>query len=248
TAEFGNGTTTVHGQIAATALGTTVERIRILQSDTEHGGHDTGAYGSTGTMVAGRATELAAAALRDAMLGFAAEREGNNRTWRLEADAVRSGESRIELGELAKAAADAGRKLTGRARTTGSPRSVAFNVHAFRVAVNGETGEIRILRSVHAADAGRVINPMQCRGQVEGAVAQALGAALYEEMVIAADGQVANPSFRNYHIPAFADLPRTEVFFADTADRLGPLGAKSMSESPYNPVAAALGNALADAT
>src|SRR5262249_45958740 len=91
-------------------------------------------------------------------------------------------------------------------------------------------------------------NPMQCRGQVEGAVAQALGAALYEEMVIAADGQVANLSFRNYHIPAFADLPRTEVFFADTADRLGPLGAKSMSESPYNPVAAALGNALADAT
>src|SRR5262249_35782922 len=159
----------VHGQIAATALATTVDRIRILQSDTEHGGHDTGAYGSTGTMVAGRATELAAVALRHEMLSFAAEREGNNAALGLGAGAVRCGEQRIGLGELAQAAADAGRELTGRARTTGSPRSVAFNVHGFRVAVNAETGEIRILRSVHAADAGRVINPMQCRGQVEGA-------------------------------------------------------------------------------
>ena len=55
-------------------------------------------------------------------------------------------------------------------------------------------------------------------------------------------------TFRNYHIPSFADVPRTEVLFADTYDALGPLGAKSMSESPYNPVAPALGNAIRDAT
>jgi CO/xanthine dehydrogenase Mo-binding subunit len=61
-------------------------------------------------------------------------------------------------------------------------------------------------------------------------------------------GAVSNPSFRNYHIPAFADVPRTEVLFADTYDRLGPAGAKSMSESPYNPVASALGNAIREAT
>jgi len=59
---------------------------------------------------------------------------------------------------------------------------------------------------------------------------------------------VANPTFRNYHLPQFGDVPRTEVLFADTYDSCGPLGAKSMSESPYNPVAAAMGNALADAT
>ena len=52
----------------------------------------------------------------------------------------------------------------------------------------------------------------------------------------------------HYHLPAFADLPRTEVLFAKTSDTLGPYGAKSMSESPYNPVAAALGNAIRDAT
>jgi putative selenate reductase molybdopterin-binding subunit len=89
---------------------------------------------------------------------------------------------------------------------------------------------------------------MQCRGQVEGGVAQSLGAALYEEMMLDDCGRVINPTFRNYHLPQFGDVPRTEVLFADTSDSTGPFGAKSMSESPYNPVAAALGNALADAT
>ena len=66
--------------------------------------------------------------------------------------------------------------------------------------------------------------------------------------MLAASGRVVNPRFRDYHLPSFADVPRTEVLFADTSDALGPMGAKSMSESPYNPVAAALGNAIADAT
>jgi putative selenate reductase molybdopterin-binding subunit len=61
-------------------------------------------------------------------------------------------------------------------------------------------------------------------------------------------GRVINPKFRDYHLPSFADVPRTDVFFAQTYDSVGPLGAKSMSESPYNPVAPALGNAIADAT
>ncbi len=109
----------------------------------------------------------------------------------------------------------------------GSPRSVAFNVQGFRVAVNKVTGEIKILKSVQAADAGRVANPMQCRGQVEGGVAQSLGAALYEEMVIDEGGRVINPKFRDYHLPSFADIPRTEVFFADTIDTDGPDGRRS---------------------
>ena len=249
TAEFGNGTTTVHQQIAATVLGTTIDNIQVLSSDTDHGGHDTGAYGSTGTVVAGRATQLACEALHEAIRAFAAEHAGGTtEAWSLEAaDAVRA-DRRIGLGELAAAAQVKGRTLAAAGRSNGTPRSVAFNVQAFRIAVNKRTAAIKILRSVHAADAGRVINPMQCRGQIEGAVAQSLGAALYEEMVIDDTGRVVNPSFRNYHLPQFADVPRTEVLFADTTDAIGPFGAKSMSESPYNPINAAIGNALADAT
>jgi putative selenate reductase molybdopterin-binding subunit len=205
TAEFGNGSTTVHAQLAADALGTTPDRIRIRQSDTDVAGHDTGAYGSTGVVVAGKAVHQAATAL----------------------------------------AADP--TLTeARGHSDGGQRSVAFNAHGFRVAVHPRTGEVRILRSVQAADAGTVLNPEQLRGQIEGGTAQAIGSALYEEVLVH-DGVVTTASFRNYRVPKIGDIPPTEVLFATTHDALGPLGAKSMSEAPYNPVAPALANAIRDA-
>jgi CO/xanthine dehydrogenase Mo-binding subunit/aerobic-type carbon monoxide dehydrogenase small subunit (CoxS/CutS family) len=249
TAEFGNGTSTVHRQIAASALATTVDQIHLKQSDTAHGGHDTGAYGSAGTFVAGRATQAAAENLANDLKRFASAAIGiNPGACILENDSAVCGKQRLSFVQLAETARAQGKALSASGTSTGTPRSVAFNVQGFRIAVNKGTGEIKILKSVHAADAGRVANPMQCRGQVEGGVVQSLGAALYEEMVIDDGGRVINPKFRDYHLPSFADIPRTEVYFADTTDSIGPMGAKSMSESPYNPVAAALGNALADAT
>src|SRR6202008_4489698 len=137
------------------------------------------------------------------------------------------GDKRLSFAELAQVARAQGKKLCASGSSGGTPRSVAFNVQGFRVAVNKGTGEIKILKSVQAADAGRVANPMQCRGQVEGGVAQSLGAALYEEMVVDDGGRIINPRFRDYHLPSFADVPRTEVLFADTSDLLGPMGAKS---------------------
>jgi CO/xanthine dehydrogenase Mo-binding subunit len=113
--------------------------------------------------------------------------------------------------------------------------------------VDRVTGEVRILRSVQAVDAGTVLNPEQLRGQVEGGVAQAIGTALYEEVTTDGAGHVLTRTFRNYHLPQLADVPPTEVLFADTYDPLGPQGAKSMSEAPYNPVAPALANAVRDA-
>ena len=213
TAEFGNGSTTVHAQIAADALATTPDRIVIRQSDTDAVGHDTGAFASTGVVVAGKAVLHAAQALRRKILEGAAEEP-----------------------------------LQASGHWGGSPRSVAFNAQWFRIAVDPQTGEIRILRSVHSADAGQVLNPLQCRGQIEGGVAQALGATLAEHVDIDPAGQVTTVGFRQYHLPTFADVPYTEVYFAETDDTIGPLGAKSMSESPFNPVSPAMANALRDAT
>jgi CO/xanthine dehydrogenase Mo-binding subunit len=213
TAEFGNGSTTVHAQIAADALATTPDRIVIRQSDTDAVGHDTGAFASTGVVVAGKAVLHAAQALRRKILEGAAEEP-----------------------------------LQASGHWGGSPRSVAFNAQWFRIAVDPQTGEIRILRSVHSADAGQVLNPLQCRGQIEGGVAQALGATLAEHVDIDPAGQVTTVGFRQYHLPTFADVPYTEVHFAETDDTIGPLGAKSMSESPFNPVSPAMANALRDAT
>ncbi|WP_113716281.1 molybdopterin-dependent oxidoreductase [Arthrobacter dokdonensis] len=249
TAEFGNGTTTVHAQLAATALNSRAELVAVRQSDTALTEHDTGAFGSTGTVVAGKATLLAAQDLAEAIVKMAADGAGEAAAeCRLVPGAVDCAGTPVPLTRVFQLAAASGRALVTEGRWGGTPRSVAFNVHGFRVAVNTGTGELRILQSVQAADAGVVVNPRQCRGQIEGGIAQALGAALYEEVLVGPDGAVTTDILRQYHIPTFADVPRSEVYFASTHDSLGPLGAKSMSESPFNPVAPALANAIRNAT
>ncbi len=240
TVEFGSGTTTVHAQLAASALNTTVNRIRIRQSDTDVVGYDTGAFGSAGVVVAGKALYAASTSLAELMLERAYLLSGVRGEIAdggvFVADRVITAMELLERGPLVAAG-----------RHDGTPRTVAFNVHGFRVAVDSATGEVRVLQSVQAADAGTVLNPEQLRGQVEGATAQAIGTALYEELLLDGAGRVTTTALRNYHVPRFADVPDTEVLFADTFDPLGPLGAKSMSEAPYNPVAPALANAIRDA-
>jgi CO/xanthine dehydrogenase Mo-binding subunit/aerobic-type carbon monoxide dehydrogenase small subunit (CoxS/CutS family) len=252
TAEFGNGTTTVHTQVLAGVLGADPTRIELRQADSDAVRHDTGAFGSAGSVVAGTALTKAAQALRDRILEVAervrAQRLALSSTDRvpgeLGPDGVRFPDGDVDLATIAAAA---GGSITAEGTHAGTPRSLAFNVQGFRVAVHRGTGEVRILRSVHAADAGTVINPEQCRAQVEGGVAQGIGGALYEELRFGPDGAVTTGVFRHYHVPQMADVPDTEVLFADTFDVLGPFGAKSMSESPYNPVAPALANAVRDA-
>ncbi|WP_030857945.1 molybdopterin-dependent oxidoreductase [Streptomyces sp. NRRL F-2747] len=251
TAEFGNGTTTVHKQITAGALNTTVDRISVRQSDTDVVRHDTGAFGSAGTVVAGKAVMLAANSLAERLLTFAARHTGVARhLCKLSAESFDCAGRIVTLKELYEAAYDKGKleEMAADGHWGGSPRSVAFNAQWFRLAVDPDTGEMKILRSVHAADAGKVMNPMQCRGQVEGGVAQALGATLFETVRVDERGEVTTAAFRRYRLPQYADVPRTEVHFMETSDAIGPLGAKSMSESPFNPVAPAFANALRDAT
>ena len=249
TAEFGNGTSTVHHQIAVSALATTADRLRLRQSDTDVTRHDTGAFGSAGSVVAGKALLSACEQVADQVRTLAA-------------DLLGVGVRQVELGPAA--ASGGGRSVTlselhaeGLRRNGSAPgahgdedaalRSVAFNVQGFRVAVDVDSGEVRILRSVHAVDAGTVLNPVQLRGQVEGGVAQAIGSSLFEEVRVGPDGRSPTVSLREYYVPRIDDLPDTEVRYADTYDTIGPLGAKSMSEAPYNPVAPALANAIRDA-
>lgn len=98
---------------------------------------------------------------------------------------------------------------------------------------------------------GRARDPLRAEpgaAAVEGGVAQALGATLFEHVRLDEHGAVETAAFRRYRLPQYADVPRTEVHFMETADTIGPPGAKSMSESPFNPVAPAFTNALRDAT
>jgi putative selenate reductase molybdopterin-binding subunit len=246
--EMGNGSVTSHQQIAASILGSRAGSVDIINADTDLTPYDTGTFASTGTVVAGQAVALTATALREDILSFAAQYAGVDMgDCRLEGNEVICGNRPIALTDLHTAGAKAGHRFETKRKAYLSPRTVAFNVQGIRLAVHRVTGEIRILLSVHAADIGRLINPMQCRGQIDGAIGMALGWALTENMVHH-EGAVVNPSLRNYRIPAFADLPRSEVLFADTYDTIGPLGAKSQGECAINPVAPAIANALANAT
>ncbi|WP_086693833.1 molybdopterin-dependent oxidoreductase [Streptomyces recifensis] len=249
TAEFGEGTSTAHVQIAANQLGTTPARIRLVQSDTDRTGFDTGAFASAGLFVAGNAVLRAANAVRDRILQFAAAHTGIHVVMcTMDDDGVVCGDRRVSLAELVALARRRGIRFTAARKAYGSPRSVTSNTQGFRVAVHRVTGEIRILYSVQASDAGVIINPAQVRGQVEGGVAQGVGFALTENHQVDGNGVMVNPNLRNYRIPTYADSPRTEVLLVGSADSVGPLRAKGMAECCINPVAPALANAVHDAT
>ncbi|MCU1679154.1 MAG: aerobic-type carbon monoxide dehydrogenase, large subunit CoxL/CutL-like protein, partial [Frankiales bacterium] len=249
TVEFGEGTSTAHVQIAASVLGTTPSRVHLVQSDTDRTGFDTGAFASAGLFVSGNAVLKASEALRDSILRFAAGHVGVDvAACSMDDDSVRFGDTRLTLADVIAAARDRGRRFTVSRKAYGSPRSVTSNAHGFRIAVHGITGEIRILYSVHATDPGVVINPEQVRGQIEGGVAQAIGFVLTENFHVDENGVMVNPNLRNYRIPTYADVPRTEVLLVETHDSVGPMASKGIGESNVNPVAPALANALHDAT
>jgi carbon-monoxide dehydrogenase large subunit len=125
--------------------------------------------------------------------------------------------------------------------------SWTFGCQGAEVEVDLDTGKIHVLRLVSAQDAGCILNPDAARGQVEGAMAQALGAALTEKLHFDPDGRIRNWSLTDYRIPTAADVPPMEVIFVETADATGPYGARGLGEHGIVAVPAAVANALADA-
>ena len=119
----------MHRQIAATALATTVDKIDLRQSDTANGGHDTGAYGSAGTFVAGLATKVAAENLAAEIKAFAAASTGALADpCVLRDDHACCGDERVSFAEIARTVHEQGKTLSASGTSGGTPRSVAFNV------------------------------------------------------------------------------------------------------------------------
>ncbi|MDG5805799.1 alpha/beta fold hydrolase [Streptomyces ossamyceticus] len=225
TTEFGEGTSTAHVQIAANQLGTTPSRIRLVQSDTDRTGFDTGAFASAGLFVAGNALLRAANAVRDRILQFAAAHTGIHVVMcTMDDDGVVCGDRRVPLAELVALARRRGIRFTAARKAYGSPRSVTSNTQGFRVAVHRVTGEIRILYSVQAADAGVIINPAQVRGQVEGGVAQGIGFALTENHQLDGNGVMVNPNLRTTASPPTPTSPVPRSSWWARRIRSGPCG------------------------
>ena len=247
--EIGNGLVTAQQQVVAQIMNCPTSRVSFINADTDKTPYDSGTFASVGMMVPTKAVENAARALREKIVSYAAKTTKTKpEDCRIEDTFVVHGRHRTPLTEMRAAAKKEGEELAAFRKAYGSPRTVAFMAYGVRLAVHRITGEIQLLFSAEAVDTGTVMNPNQLRGQCIGGVVQGIGYALQEKMVYNDKGAVINAQLRNYRIPAFADAPVTEVFFADTYDAIGPLGAKSIAENTINPVAPAIGNALKAAT
>jgi carbon-monoxide dehydrogenase large subunit len=135
-------------------------------------------------------------------------------------------------------------------QTGHSDHASAFYMYATQaaeVAVDEETGRVRLVRMVAAHDVGKAINPLNCAAQIEGGLAMGIGAALHEELVIDDHGKVRNPSFLDYHLVTSLDLPKMETILVECPDPNGPFGAKGLGEPGLAPTPAAIGNAVTNA-
>jgi putative selenate reductase molybdopterin-binding subunit len=247
--DVGAGADTVLSQIAAETLGVTLDKIIITSGDTDFTPFDVGAYASSTTIISGGAVKKAAEKVRAQVLSLAAQMLnapienlawGNNRIFT-------TGENpkAVSMGDLALHAMykEKVQIMDGASHfNTDSPPP--FCATFAEVEVDTQTGQVHVLHLATAVDLGVAVNPMQAEGQVEGAVAQGLGFALTEELVLDHEGRPVNPNFLDYKIFTAKDMPELSTILVETEEPLGPYGAKSVSEVPINGPAPAIANAI----
>jgi xanthine dehydrogenase YagR molybdenum-binding subunit len=129
-------------------------------------------------------------------------------------------------------------------------RVLTFGVQVAEVAVDVETGEVRVERIAAIHDVGRIVNPLGARSQVEGGIIQAIGHTLSEERLLDPEsGAVLTQTLDAYKLPTIADVPEIVCEFVDLPDEhLTNLGSKGLGEPPIIPTSAAIANAIRDAT
>lgn len=122
-----------------------------------------------------------------------------------------------------------------------------FAVHIVDLEVDKETGFVAVKRYTIVEDAGKMINPIQVEGQLQGAAAQAIGWALNEEYIYGSDGRLQNAGFLDYRMPVASDLPMIGTVIVEVPNPKHPYGLRGVGEVPLTPGPAAIGNAIANA-
>ena len=251
--DVGAGADTVLSQIAAETLGVTLDKIIITSGDTDITPFDVGAYASSTTIISGGAVKKAAAKVRTQIFEVA------SKLLNVPADQLECGNNEVfttcvcrksvGMGDLALHAMYKEKlQIMDGASHFNTDSPPPFCATFAEVEVDTETGQVNVLHLATAVDPGTAINPMQAEGQVEGAVAQGLGYALTEELVLDAAGRPVNPNFLDYKIFGSKDMPKLTTILVQTDEPLGPYGAKSISEVPINGPAPAIANAIFHAT
>ncbi len=249
------GTNTTFALIAAEELGLSPDEVHVAFTDTAHAPYAGMAGGSKTTYTVGLAVAEAAKAVRRQVLEIAAHRleaAVEDLDLREGTVQVRGVPGRtVTLAEIARDTARFGGRtapLIAEGRSAITKSAPGFAVHAARVAVDPDTGEVRLTGYLAIQDVGRALNPKEVEGQILGGVAQGIGRALYEDLAYDDGGQPVSTSFLDYQMPTFHDVPRVDVVLVEVPAEAGPYGAKGVGEPPAIPGAAAIANAVAAAT
>jgi CO/xanthine dehydrogenase Mo-binding subunit len=241
--------------VAAEVLDLPVERVRIATGDTAAAPQAPVSGGSTITYSVGSAVHAAATEAREQLLAIAADMlEIAAADLELDRGVIRvvgRPDRSVTFEKIAREVTGFGSAyppVEGHGRTLPPELAPSAAVHLAHVRVDAETGEVRVLRYVSVQDVGRALNPALCEGQMRGGAVQAIGMALYEELVHDESGQLLTGSFLNYAIPKSEHAPPIETILVEVPAPHGPLGAKGIGESAIVPGAGAVANAVAAAT
>ena len=251
--DIGTGTRTAMAQIAAEELGIPIEHVQVSLGDSARGPFASISAGSSTVPSMGPAVRSAAADAKRQVIEIAAQRfHLEERVLDIKNGQIVSGDgSSWPLTEITGLLEDG--QILGKGARGPNPAGMqvlTFGVQVAEVAVDVETGEVRVDKIVAIHDVGRVINALGASSQVEGGIIQGVGHTLSEQRITdPATGSILTRTLDAYKMPTIADVPEIVTDLVDVPDpHLTNLGAKGLGEPPIIPVAAAIANAIRDAT
>ena len=251
--DIGTGSATAMAQIAAEELGLPIDHVEVSLGDTARGPYATISAGSSTIPSMGPAVRSAAADAAHQIIEIAAQRhDREQRSLSLKGGRIVCSDGGSWPLEEITGLLESGQILGqgSRGPNPAGMRILTFGVQVAEVAVDVETGEVRVDKIAAIHDVGRVINPLGASSQVEGGVIQGLGHTLSEERLIdPATGTILTQTLDAYKLPTIADVPEIVTDLVDEPDtHLTNLGSKGLGEPPIIPTAAAIANAIRDAT
>ena len=259
--EIGQGVQTTLQQIVAEELSLPVEKIHIAQIDTGFTPFDQGTNASSATTVMGAAVLNAAKDARHQLsLAVSSKMDTQISDVKLEGGCIVVAGKAMTFRDAARLCfGETAGEILGRGFSQlpidknvplGSPSpfwEIGFG--ACEVEVDEKTGSVRLLKYISLTDAGKMIHPLQCQGQDEGAAVFGIGQALFEDLVYDKNGQLLNPNLVDYRLPTFRDVPLNfSTIILEEGGGPGPYGAKGMGEGGILAVAPAICNAVFNAT
>jgi CO/xanthine dehydrogenase Mo-binding subunit len=249
------GTNIALAQIAASAFGVDIDRVRITTGDTDSAPVTGLSAGSKTVYTVGAAVLQAAEDARRQALEIAAkELEASMHDLEIVDGrvAVRGMPDRAitlaQIGKKGNLYMSKTPPVLGVSRPAFSQQAPGFAGQLARIEVDLDTGELTVHDFVVVQDVGRAINPLGVEGQMQGGAVQSLGMALTEGLAFDENGRLTNPSLLDYRKLTAADLPDIETVIVEVPSPSGPFGARGVGEPPIIPAPAALANAIDDAT